>query len=244
MIHRLSPRNSGFTLVEVVVAGGVALIGFLAVTLLNAAHLRYVKSARQSNAATLCLQERAEQLRLADWRKLTNPVYLRDTFYATSTKSSAPLSKISEKISISAYPDGTVAQDLIVQRQASGVNVVLRSGDGLPTQRMAKVELEVDWVGADGRNRVRATTTLMANGGISRMNLPGFGAAAGAPGSSTFWTPTPAPSTSPTPIPTGPPTPTPITSPTPTPPTPTPTPTPASSKKPGRGNVGGKSGQG
>ena len=64
------PHRAAFTLIEVLVAAGVAAVGFLAVILLNTANLRYVKSSRQSNAATLCLQERAEQLRLADWRRL------------------------------------------------------------------------------------------------------------------------------------------------------------------------------
>jgi len=57
---------SAFTLVEVLVAAGVAAVGFMAVLFLNMSNLRTVRSARQSNAATLCLQERAEQLRLAE----------------------------------------------------------------------------------------------------------------------------------------------------------------------------------
>ena len=225
---------AGFTLVEVLVAAGVALVGFLAVTLLNTAHLRYVKSARQSNAASLCLQERVEQLRLADWRKLTNSSYLQDTLLATATKSAAPLDQISEKVTVAAFPDDTVATKLIVQRNSAGQRSTVSSGTGLDTQRMAKIDLQVNWSGADGRTRTRATTTLIANGGISRMNLPAFGAAAGAPTSSTpaAATPTPTPSGGSNPGAT----------PTPTPaitPTPTPTPTP---KKNSRGNVGGKSG--
>jgi len=220
------PHRAAFTLIEVLVAAGVAAVGFLAVILLNTANLRYVKSSRQSNAATLCLQERAEQLRLADWRKITSPSYLCDTLLATSAKSAAPLSEISEKVTVTAFPDETAAQKLVVQRNTNGTRVTLVSGDGLLTQRLAKVELQVNWTGSDGRSRTRATTTLMANGGISRMNLPAFGAAAGAPDSS------PPPAT--TPAPTGP---------TATPsPTATPTPTPSAIKK-GRGNVGGKSGK-
>ena len=226
----------GFTLVEVMMATSVSLVGFLAVTFLNMSNLRTVKSARQSNAATLCLQERAEQLRLADWRKITSSTYLRDTLLANSTKSAEPLSEISETITVSAFPDETAAQSLVVRRNTNGTRVVLLSGDGIAAQRLAKVDLQVSWAGSDGRIRTRATTTLMANGGISRMNLPAFGAAAGAP-----------PSTSPTSTPTSTPvdsgsssTPSPTTTPTPTP---TPTATPASGKHLGRGNVAGKSGK-
>lgn len=234
-MQRSSQNASAFTLVEVLVAAGVAAVGFMAVLFLNMSNLRTVKSARQSNAATLCLQERAEQLRLADWRKITNPVYLRDTLLANSTRSAAPLSEISEKITVTAFPDEAAAQQLVVVRNTNGNRVVLVSGDGLATQRLAKVDLQVNWKGSDGRSRTRATTTLMANGGISRMNLPAFGAAAGAPPSSS----TPAPSATPDPSST----PNPSATSTP-PPTATPTPTPGNNGNgKGRGNVAGKSGK-
>jgi hypothetical protein len=229
-VHRNSVSSvAAFTLVEVLVAAAVTAIGFLAVTILNTANLRFVKSARQSNAATLCLQERAEQFRLADWRKITDPVYLRDSLLATPTRSSAPLSGISEKITVAAFPDDTVAQKLIVQRNTDGSRVVLVSGGGLATQQLAKVDLQVSWIGSDGRLRSRATTTLMANGGISRMNLPGFGAAAGAP---------PPPASTPVPTPTD------ASSGNTPSATPTPTPTPAlAGKSTGRGTIAGKSGK-
>src|SRR5581483_8558252 len=73
---------------------------------------------------------------------------------------------------------------------ANGTCVILVSGDGLSTQRLAKVDLQVSWSGADGRIRTRATTTLISNGGISRMNLPAFGAAASGTASTTTTTTT------------------------------------------------------
>lgn len=211
----------------------------MAVLFLNMSNLRTVKSARQSNAATLCLQERAEQLRLADWRKITSAAYLRDTLLANSTKSAVPLTEISEKITVSAFPDQAVAQQLVVVRNTNGNRAVLLSGDGLAAQRLAKVDLQVSWQGTDGRIRTRATTTLMANGGISRMNLPAFGAAAGAPPSDSSSSPPPStPNPSSTPDPSNP-----IATPTPTP-TPTPTATPGNNGNGnGRGNVAGKSGK-
>jgi hypothetical protein len=216
----------------------------MAVFFLNMSNLRTVKSARQSNAATLCLQERAEQLRLADWRKITDPVYLRDTLLANSTKSAGPLSAISEKIIVTAFPDEEAAQQLVVVRNTNGSRVVLLSGDGLAAQRLAKIDLQVSWQGTDGRTRTRATTTLMTNGGISRMNLPGFGAAAGAPPPES----TPAPTVTPAPTATPNPSSTPDPSSPPATPTPTPTATPKKEEKTNngqhRGTVAGEPGQG
>ncbi|WP_131989722.1 hypothetical protein [Chthoniobacter flavus] len=206
----------------------VALSGLAAAVLLNTAHLRLVKSGRQSNAATLSLQERVEEMRLGDWRKITNPDYLSNTLLAAPPRSAAPLDAISERVTITAYPDASAAQQLIVERETDGQRVTLLSGSGLESQRLAQVEFRVSWSGSDGRRRLRATTTMISNGGISRMNLPGFGTAGGAPPSS----PTPAPSGSGS-----------STSSSTATATPTPTPTPASNNGNGRGNVAGKSGK-
>jgi hypothetical protein len=208
------------------VATAVACFGLAAAVLLNTAHLRLVKSGRQSNAATLCLQERVEQMRLGDWRKITDPAYLSNTLLAAPPRSAAPLDRISERVTITAYPDASAAQQLIVERETGGQCVTLLSGDGLASQRLAQVEFRVSWSGSDGRQRLRATTTMISNGGISRMNLPGFGTAGGAPpSSSTFAS---SGSDSATPSPTA---------------TPTPTPPPPSNNGNGRGNVAGKSGK-
>lgn len=197
--QRFLNRNAsqaGFTLAESLVALGVAMVGMAGVMLLNSAHLRFVKSARQSNAATLALQERVEQMRLANWRKMTSSAYLKDTLLAATPKSVAPLDQLSERITITAYPDPTVCQKLVVERLPNANPVILVSGDGLATQRLAKVELEVNWSGSDKRSRTRATNTIISNGGVSRMNLPGFGASGGGsvstdPGSGTTTPTTP-----------------------------------------------------
>ena len=225
MLPRLShyrPAQGAFTLVETVVATAVAMIGMAGVMLLNTAHLRLVKSGRQSNAATLCLQERVEQMRLGDWRKITDPNYLRNTLLAAPARSAAPLDRVSERITVTAYPDPAAAQQLVVERRTSGERVTLVSGSGLTSQRLARVELQVGWTGSDQRRRQRATTTLISNGGISRMNLPGFGGDTSAPAPSA--TPTASGAATPTPASSA-----------------TPTPAPSNNGN-GRGNVGGQSG--
>jgi len=219
----------GFTLSETILATGIAMLAMAAATALNSAHLRLVKSSRQSNAATLALQERVEQMRLANWRKITDPEYLKDTLLASAPSSAAPLHQMTERITISAFPDPSAAQRLVVERRSSGERVTLVSGEGLSTQRLAQLEFQLGWLGADQRPRLRATTTVVSNGGVSRMNLPGFGPAGGAPTSGTSATPatavTPAPSGTPAPSA-----------------TPAPTPDPSGNGN-GRGNVGGKSGK-
>lgn len=229
LMKRSNPHAAGFSLVEVMIGSMVAMIGIGAVMFLNSASLRYVRSARQSNAATLFLQERIEQVRIADWRRITSADYLKNTLFATLPKSAGALAGSSEQVSVVAYPSETAAEKLLVVRQSNGQRSTVSGGSGLTLQRLAKVDLQVSWKGEDGRNRVRTTTALIANGGISRMNLPAFGNVGGSPSSSDPSTPTPAPSTSPSATPTA---------------TATPTPAPTSpGNGNGRGNVSGKSGK-
>lgn len=231
--HRL---RAGFTLVETMIAAAVAMIGMTAAMSLNQGHMRLVKSAGQSNAATLCLQERVEQMRLASWRKITNADYIKDTLLAVPTRSAAPLDQLWETITISAYPDSAAAKKLIVERRAGGERVTLLSGDGLASERLAQLEFQIRWLGPDRRPRTRMSTTLISNGGISRTNLPGMGSMGGAPPTSATLTPAGTPSPTSTPIPT--------TTPAPTPtPTPEGTPAPGNGNGNGRGNVGGKPGK-
>jgi len=186
-----------------------------------------VKSARQTNAATLCLQERVEQMRLADWRKITDAEYLKNILLASPARSAAPLDQLSETITITAFPDSTAAQKLIVEKRANGERWTMLSGNGLTSQRLAEVEFRLGWIGPDRRQRVRASTTMISNGGISRANLPGMGSVGGAPPGST----TPAPmATTPdsTPVPTS---------------TPAPGNGNGNGNGNGRGNVGGQSGK-
>ncbi len=249
--ERLRRNRSGFTLVETLITTVIAAAGIGAAMALNGAHLRLVHSSRASNAATLALQERVEQMRLGNWRKITSEDYLKNTILASAPKSAIPLDKPTEKIIISAYPDPTAADRLIVERKATGERVTISAGAGLSSQRLAQVELSIAWTGEGGRTRTRSTTTVISNGGISRMNLPGIGTVGGGSTTDPIPTPTPAPTPAPTPTPTPTPTPSPggNATPTPTPaptPAPTPTPTPAptpTGKGGGRGNVGGKPGK-
>jgi hypothetical protein len=167
--------ESAFTIAEAIVAVAVALIGMAAVMGLNAAHLRLVESARQSSSATFALQSRVEQMRLADWRKLTDVGYVKDTLLAQAPQSAASLGKMTESLTVSAYPDASACTPLIVEREQNGDRITLSSGEGLTNQCLAKVELLITWTGSNGKERTRATNTMICNGGISRMNLPAFG---------------------------------------------------------------------
>jgi type II secretory pathway component PulJ len=226
----LKPRALiGFSIPEVIIAlsiGAMAVAGGMA---LNQQQLRLVKSSRESNGASLALEERIEQLRIATWRQITDAEYLRTNYFGSRPRSANSLGNLSERISVTPFPDESASTGILLERAPSGQVTVLLSGSGLSDQRLAKVAVQVTWHGKDSRVRTRELATVISNAGISRMNLPAMGTNS-MPGGGT--TPT-SPITSPTPAPAA-------------------TPSPGATPQPihddngngkGRGNVGGKSGK-
>src|SRR6185369_4541518 len=92
--------EKAFTLIESIVAVGVSLATLGAVLLLNAQQLRLVKSARESNAASLALQDRIERLRTLTWKNLTNSTYVRDRFLTSPPPSARQLTQYTERIAV------------------------------------------------------------------------------------------------------------------------------------------------
>lgn len=232
---------SGFSLIEAMVAVSISLITLGAAMTLNGQQLKLVKSTRESNASSLLLQDRVEQFRILSWKSFTDAAYLRDHFISTRPTAAALLPNVSEQVKVEAYPDPTVCRPILVEYSAGSSPTILLSGAGLPDQRMAKVDMVVTWTGKDNRQRTRSYASIISNSGVSRTNLPAFGAPAGGqPTSSTPTTTSSTPTSStPTPTPTS-------STPTPTPTSATPTPTPTGNGNGngnGRGNAGGQSGK-
>jgi hypothetical protein len=169
------------------------------------------------------MEERVEQLRIATWKQMTDPAYFTSTFFALRPKSVAPLDSYTEQVTVSAWPVTSTGATFVVEKSESAPAQLLQRRGDVAAERLAKVDMRVTWIGKDHRERVRELSTIVSNGGLSRMNLPAMGSAAGSP---------PVPTAAATPDPTSPPA-----TPAPT------TPVPPTGNGNGRGNVGGKSGK-
>lgn len=178
-------RTGGFSIPEAVVALGIGTMSLGSAMLLNAHELRLVKTTRDTSAASGTIEERVEQLRIANWRQMTNATYLANTVFATQPKSVAPLDNVRESITVSAWPDASVCQPLEVAKGKNSPASIVSAGAGLTDQKLAKVDVTITWRTRDGRDRVKELTTIISNGGISRMNLPAMGQAAGSSESTT-----------------------------------------------------------
>src|SRR5678816_3386245 len=120
--HRYS---KAFTLAEAVIAVGVSLTTLGAVLLLNAQQLRLVKSARESNAASLALQDRIEKMRTLTWKNLTDSAYIRDKFLTSPPASARQLTRYTERIAVSAWPNPAASNKILVEASNGANGVVL-----------------------------------------------------------------------------------------------------------------------
>lgn len=175
-----SPKSlvsrAGFSIAETVVAMGVGAMAVAGGMSLTQQELALVKSARESNGASLALEERVEQLRLANWRQITDSAYIQQQYFAVKPKSAPALGGFSESITIAAFPDSAACTALKMERSASGEIRMLSNGAGLSGQRLAKINVKTTWLGKGNRNRTREFATIISNAGITRMSLPAMGA--------------------------------------------------------------------
>jgi Tfp pilus assembly protein PilV len=211
---------AGFSLPEAVVALGIGTMAVAGGMALNQQELRIVKSVRESAAASSVLEERVEQLRIATWRQITDVAYLRDSLFPTIPKSAFAMPGLTEKVTVTAFPNAAACTGILIEKPANAAVVVRSSGTGLDQQRLAKVAVQVTWLGKDGRQRTRELATVISNAGISRTNLAALGASGEATGSITTTTTTSSTTTTAT----------------------TSTDTTTTSSGSGRGNVGGQPG--
>jgi hypothetical protein len=178
-------RSAGFSMAEAVVAVAIGSVAIAGGMTLSQQNLRLVKSVRETNAASMALEERIEQLRLANWRQITNPEYLTATYFPNKPKSARTLDGVKERVSVTAFPDATACTPLIIERDHYGSPQMLSNGADLDTQHLARVNVRVTWTGKDGRVRIRELASIISNAGINRNSLPLTGADSGSGTSTT-----------------------------------------------------------
>ena len=166
---------SALSLPETMIAlaiGALAISGAMAV---NSHQLRLVRATREASAASHAIQERLEQARTATWKQITDPTYLGQTLFSSLPRSIAPLDRYRETITISAWPEGSGPVLCVEKMPKQGARIV-SAGVGIADHQLLKVDFQICWGGGEGkRERRRELSTIISDGGISRINLPAMG---------------------------------------------------------------------
>lgn len=182
-------RQCGFTLAEAIIAVAISAITLGGVMVLNAQQLKLVRSTRQSNAVSMALQDRVEQLRLTAWANLTNTAWLKTHVFDRVPDCAQVLPNYTETVTLTTLGGSSTARMEIVNK-ANGQFSVISDGSQMAKKRQGRIDVVVSWEGADKRIRERSYATIVSNGGITRVGLMGMGGAASGDTSGTAGDPT------------------------------------------------------
>ncbi len=168
--------RGGFSVLEASIAGAIIMVFLTSLFALNSNMMHLLGSAAQAANASQSLQQRVEQVRLANWQQISDPAWVQSQLFGKMTDASVNLAGLKETITVSAYyAPSSVAPNpnpgsFIVTRSPAGAVTVSPAGfasSALLSQEMLQVDLAVTWPGWN-RTRYRGLTTLVSRWGISK----------------------------------------------------------------------------
>jgi hypothetical protein len=127
-----------------------------------------LKAANQGAAASQSIQERVEQMRIANWLQITDSNFLRTNLLSSQTASARSLPGCTETLTVSAYPAPVSGGGPSTRLSSSDGQVAIVSNDAsLKDNAMVKADWVVTWIVAGNQSvRTRSGSVLVAKGGI------------------------------------------------------------------------------
>ena len=166
-LSSLTHLKSGYSLVEANVAVAICIVTLGGCFAANANCLGMLRSANESAAASQSLQERVEQMRIANWVQITDSEYLKTNLVASPTASARSLGDCTETLTLTAYPPPAGVSTSMKIRRTNGLVSVDSNAPNLKNSAMVKAEWTLSWKTAGKETlRTRTGAALVANGGI------------------------------------------------------------------------------
>ncbi len=170
--------QAGFTILEAGVAGAIVTLFLAALFALNSDMMHLLRAAAEATNASQSLQQRVEQVRLANWTQLTDPTWVQGSLLNTRTDASVNLPGLTETLTVTPYTSPSSAAPAIsppppftVTRNPDNSVTVNPASYAytsvLARQEMLQIDLSVTWPSLY-RTRTRSLTTLVSQWGISK----------------------------------------------------------------------------
>ena len=162
---------------EAGVAGAVITIFLASLFTLNSDMMHLLRAATEAANASQDLQQRVEQVRLANWNQITDPNWVQSNLFNTKTDASVNLPGLVETLTVTPYtapsstPVASPPPPFTVTRNADATCTVAPPGYSatamLGQQEMVRIDLSATWPSLS-RTRARSLTTTVSRWGISK----------------------------------------------------------------------------
>ena len=158
--------QSGFTLVDVMVAITLVVASFTALYALGGRCFYVINSGKELTSAQQVLQDRIEQLRNLQWTQVTDPNYLANNVLNQASSNAAYLNSLSETVTIYAYPPPAAPPTPTpIQLTVSNGSVTTGSTNStIASGNLCRIDVTESWTaGRTGLARSITNTTVQAN---------------------------------------------------------------------------------
>ena len=156
--------EKGSTIVESIVAASVLALALGGVCATNWKAINLARTNKQEIAATICLQERVEQLRHATWAAVTSGSAIQ-TMLNTPPAAATNIPGFAEEVMVTSFPTAAPVPIDVTASTPNGAvintenNTLVTGGQG----SMVKVDISVKWPNYFGTTHQRTVSTLISN---------------------------------------------------------------------------------
>jgi uncharacterized protein (TIGR02598 family) len=167
MLRSVPTSREGFTLVEAMMAAGVAALFLGSLFAINTASMGTIKMARESAAASQVLQQRVESMRIANWHQITDANWIQANLLNADAPGSDDLKAPSETLTISPYGSGNVGNTQLTRTNGSAV--ITQTNTTLLNENAIIVVWTISYTGApNDRSITRQTVAILGKGGVAK----------------------------------------------------------------------------
>jgi prepilin-type N-terminal cleavage/methylation domain-containing protein len=165
--------NAGFTLLEVVVATAVVVVGFLGMFATVLQGGKMVSGAEEDALVARGLEQRIDQLRLLEWDELTDGTGVLTKVWTARPEAMAGIAVSQETLTISPCDVPGTQTLQATWNGTSSPTKTFTAGTSLSGASAVKVVATLTWTGRRSKQaRTGSLVTVISRGGISKSDRP------------------------------------------------------------------------
>jgi prepilin-type N-terminal cleavage/methylation domain-containing protein len=165
--HAARPtRSGGFTLTESLIATAIVALLMGGAFAVSTQSILMIRMSNEQSSASQVLQQRIEQLRVANWSRVTDPAWLRDNTLSQDAPGSNTLPLLSETVCIKPYGTSTPTNTFT---RTNGLATTGAANVSLLAQDSVQVTWILSWTGAPtSHNNNRLAAVVLSKGGVAK----------------------------------------------------------------------------